>query len=410
MDLGKIIIFVCLVSLVISTKVRYDGHSVIKVHIKTPAELKRLQQLLPVDVDIWSHDSNLVIGENHIRVHPELFRTINQSGFQHESWIQDVQQWIEMEDNGTRNARDDSWYQNYKTYDEFVTRLRTLASTFSNIATFIPSIGKSVQGRDIPAILVGNSKPTKKIFWVGGQHAREWIAPATVMYLTEQLLEEYTKGDTVTRSLVTNLQFIIIPLCNPDGYVYAWSTDRLWRKNRRANTGGSYGVDLNRNWDIKWGGSGASGNPASDTYYGTAPFSEPETKAVSDYFKSYNTDKKIVSAIDFHAYGQLILRPYGWSNSLCPDETVLKNYGANMQSQIKSKYGTAYDNLRAVELYVTTGSGDDWFYSQQVLGVYTLELRDKGSYGFKLPANQIIPVGVETWAGVKPFVKAITGL
>lgn len=84
---------------------------------------------------------------------------------------------------------------------------------------------------------------------------REWIGPASVMYMVEQLLEEYTKGDTVTRSLVTNLQFIIVPIANPDGYVYSWATDRLWRrKNRRANAGGSYGVDLNRNWDANWGG------------------------------------------------------------------------------------------------------------------------------------------------------------
>jgi hypothetical protein len=38
--------------------------------------------------------------------------------------------------------------------------------------------------------------------------------------------------------------------------------------------------------DDHWGGEGSSGTPTSDTYRGTAPFSEPESKAVSDYAKA----------------------------------------------------------------------------------------------------------------------------
>jgi len=39
---------------------------------------------------------------------------------------------------------------------------------------------------------------------------------------------------------------------NPDGLAYTWSTDNMWRKNRNRNPGGSYGVDLNRNYPIGW--------------------------------------------------------------------------------------------------------------------------------------------------------------
>jgi hypothetical protein len=46
---------------------------------------------------------------------------------------------------------------------------------------------------------------------------------------------------------------------------------------------GCEGVDLNRNWDWHWGGVGASRDPCSDTYAGSRAFSEPETRAVSDF-------------------------------------------------------------------------------------------------------------------------------
>ena len=45
-------------------------------------------------------------------------------------------------------------------------------------------------------------------------------------------------------------------------YEYSHTNYRLWRKNRRINSGNSCkGVDLNRNWGYQWGGAGASTNP-----------------------------------------------------------------------------------------------------------------------------------------------------
>ena len=32
---------------------------------------------------------------------------------------------------------------------------------------------------------------------------------------------------------------------------------------------------------------------------------------------------------------------------------------------------------------------------------YTIELRDRGHFGFMLPANYVVPVGQELWAGVR---------
>jgi len=224
------------------------------------------------------------------------------------------------------------------------------------------------------------------------------VGPATTLYVTEKILSLY-KNDSGIANIVDKINFFIVPVVNPDGYLYTWSTNRLWRKNRRANTGGSFGVDLNRNWDDHWCGQGSSSNPTSDTYCGTAPFSEPETKAVSDFLKA---NGPFDAFIDFHAYGQLILRPYGWTNNLSPDEAELKLVGDTIRSTILAQSGKAYTSQRAVQLYITTGASDDWAYGAKVAKlVYCIELRDTGSAGFQLPANQIIPTGEENYAGVK---------
>lgn len=54
---------------------------------------------------------------------------------------------------------------------------------------------------------------------------------------------------------------------------------------------------------------GASSSPCSETHAGSAPFSEPEMKSLSEYIKTV-ADKFYVY-ISFHSYSQLLLFPYG---------------------------------------------------------------------------------------------------
>jgi len=265
---------------------------------------------------------------------------------------------------------------------------------------------KTLEGKDIPAIRIsGQSNPDpKRIFFSGCQHAREWIAPATVMYIINELLTKYGVDDSVTK-IVDEVEFTIVPLINADGYEYSWKTDRLWRKNRRRNSDGSYGVDLNRNWSYKWGGAGSSSNPRSETYRGTAPFSEPESTVVSNLVTSLLPN--IWAAIDFHCYSQLVLRPYGWTTSNCPDEASLKTLGDGVRDAIKTVHNKVYVSQRAADLYLASGGASDWYYSTGIWGSYTIELRDTGKYGFLLPPQEIIPTGQEIFHSMKYFVKHV---
>jgi hypothetical protein len=126
---------------------------------------------------------------------------------------------------------------------------------------------------------------------------------------------------------------------------------RFWRKNRRKNPGGSFGVDLNRNWDDHWSEYGASSYEFSNTYHGPSPFSEPETKAVSDFILSKNNR---VAGIDFHSYSQLILRSWGYKWDDSPNEVVLKELGAAMADAVSLTF-TKIINRFTIRLKRCTG-------------------------------------------------------
>jgi len=396
----------------VESKVTYNGHKVLSVNVDSQDKLQLLKNILVAtgDQDIWTNDGELSKGDNHIRV-KNTTETLLRLHLDCKVFIEDVQNLIDSVDQQRAAVKDGAFFDDYRRYAEIVAELKSLAAKYPTLTRFTASIGKSIESRDIPAIRVSatgfNNSTVKRIFFQGGQHAREWIGPATVMYQTVKLLENYGKDATVT-SLLDNLEFVIVPLSNPDGYEFAFTGDRLWRKNRRRNTGGSFGVDLNRNWNDHWGGGGSSSTPTSDTYRGTSAFSEPESLAISNYISSFNLQNNILGAIDFHSYSQLVLRPYGWTSANSPDERALKIIGDGVSYEIARNSGKQYTSQKSIDLYITTGTASDWYYGAEgIWAAYTIELRDTGQYGFVLPPAQIVPTGEEIWASMKYFTKIV---
>jgi len=224
------------------------------------------------------------------------------------------------------------------------------------------------------------------------------------MYILNQLVTLYGVDPSVT-ALLDATQIFIVPTANPDGYVFTWTTTRLWRKNRRLNTGGSYGVDLNRNYNDHWGQEGASHVPTSDTYCGTGPFSEPESRAISGFVRD---NGPFSGAVDYHSYSQLIMWPYGWTTTPAPTDPLLRSIGSAWRAAILAVNGVPYTPQPANQLYFTSGGARDFYYSEFNIPLsFTIELRDTGTYGFVLPPVQIVPTGQENWAGFKYFLQAI---
>lgn len=197
-------------------------------------------------------------------------------------------------------------------------------------------------------------------------------------------------------------------MANPDGYEYTWTNDRMWRKNRRNNEGSCEGVDLNRNWDAHWG-VGASTKPCSDVYQGPSSFSEPETKVLSDEMTRLNNARKLDLVLAVHSYGQVVLYPYGWTTNPAPDTEEMIKKATIFVNAAKTHVGTTYTVTNSAGgFYYAAGATDDW--AKEKLGVkyvYTLELRDKGTFGFSLPANQIKSTADEVWKGLDMMLEAI---
>jgi hypothetical protein len=290
-------------------------------------------------------------------------------------------------DNPTPPAQDAGLYH---TFSEVAVEMQALAAQYSNIAK-VESIGRSVQGRDLWAIKITDNisqdESEPAVVFLGCHHAREWISVDVPFLLAKYLLEHYASEPGIA-TRVNASEIWIAPMVNPDGHQYSVTNDRLWRKNRRNNGDGTYGVDLNRNYGYGWGGSGSSGDTYSEIYRGPAPFSEPETQAVRDLLLA----KRPKALITYHNFSQLVLYPWGYTYDPAPDEASLRAQAVAMADQIRSVHSVSYTPEQGSDLYLASGETTDWLYGETGAAAFTIELRPRGSSpGFELPESQIAP-------------------
>ncbi|KYN09226.1 PREDICTED: carboxypeptidase B-like [Trachymyrmex cornetzi] len=291
-------------------------------------------------------------------------------------------------------------WTSYHDINDIYGYLDYLANTYPDVCS-VQSIGNSIEGQPLKVLRISNGKTenTPAIWIDGGIHAREWISPAAVTYVIDNLVEN---------SDVLQTDYYILPVANPDGYRYTFLYDRLWRKNRRKGTVCS-GVDLNRNFGYRWGGKGTSSNMCYETYRGSKAFSEPETNAIRNFFE--NSLANFKAYISFHSYGQYILYPWGYDQRLPPDYRDLDAAGLEAARYMKYEGGdnTEYTvGNSAITLYPAAGGSDDWAKALlKIKYAYTIELRDTGRHGFLLPPQYIIPTAKEALAAVKVITGTI---
>jgi len=373
--------------------VRYDNYKVVRVHVDGG---QQIGQIHSVGGRLMSEAEGL--GFVDYLVPPESVAAFAALGLTYKVLNDNVQKDIDAERERLARApavdsRDPAWFNDYKDLDAVNAKLNAMVADRPDLAQLL-DLGMTLQNRHIYGIRIsgpGADKPA--LLFDGCHHAREWITVMVPMWIADKLVYTYDTDPNV-RALVNAVEFFIIPVVNPDGYVYSWTNDRLWRKNRRPPPPGynCYGVDDNRNYSVGW--DNGEWYPCSDTYNGTSAFSEPETAAMRDFALAH---PQIVAYQSYHSYGQLFMSPWGYTDALPPDNDLFMAVDEASADVIQAVHNVQYDyGSIYTTIYPADGVSPDWYYGVAGAFAFTTELRDTGT--FELPADQIVPTCEENFA------------
>ncbi len=287
----------------------------------------------------------------------------------------------------------------YRSFDDPVRGVRAFLdsiATANPTRAHVEDIGTSIEGRPLLALKIGaadDSPSRPNVLFMATYHAREWAATEMALRLIKHLVVNRSER---TDSLVANRDIWILPVANPDGYQYTFTADRFWRKNRRRNSNGTFGVDLNRNHAFKWGldNVGSSPNPASEVYRGSAPESEPEIRAISAFHEAHPP----VLSVSYHTFTGLILYPPGHEFGKLPDDLGIFRAlaGTDVQPAVRDRLpGSNRDHYHPApgwNLYPTNGEYTDWAYAEHGSIAFTPELSSgfefERFYGFDFPDDE----------------------
>jgi len=347
------LIMVILISLFLSSAVLTASPVYMQTKVFYDSESKEME-LRSLGLDIVETGDDYFV----IVTTPGEFEKIQSLGFPTEVIHDDLTKFY-------RNRMDqDKDMGGYMTLSEINDSIDAIIAAFPDIISSKVSIGQTIEGRDQWAFKISDNpnvdEDEPEVLFTSAIHAREVITPLVIFTFIDHLTSNYAT-DPVIQDLVDNREIWIVPVVNPDGYyhneVIAPGGGGLWRKNRRDNGDGTFGVDLNRNYGYEWGYNdfGSSGDPSSLTYRGTAPFSEPEAQNMRDFHIAH----EFQIAVYFHSYSNILYTAWGYNNSYNPDWDIC---------------GLMMDSITVLNGYANglgqagiNGCTDDWVYGEQTL-------------------------------------------
>ncbi|XP_047579425.1 carboxypeptidase B2 isoform X1 [Lutra lutra] len=342
---------------------------------------------------------------NHVKAH------LHDSTIQFSILVEEVKDLIQQQTlNDTITPRTfSSYYERYHPLNEIYFWMEIITENYPDMVEKI-HIGSSYEKYPLYILKVSRKERTaKNAIWIDcGIHAREWISPAFCLWFIDHVTQSKGKKTPYTY-LLRHVDFYVMPVVNVDGYDFTWKKNRMWRKNRSFHENNRcIGTDLNRNFASKhWCGEGASSFSCSETYCGLYPESEPEVKAMANFLrKNINHIKAYIS---MHSYSQHIVFPYSYNRSKSKDHEELSLVASeaaraieNIDKNIRYTHGSGSETF-----YLAPGGSDDWIYDLGIKYSFTIELRDKGKYGFLLPESYIRPTCTEALAAISKIVEHV---
>ncbi len=291
--------------------------------------------------------------------------------------------------------------------------LRTISNTYPTLTQLI-DIGDAYlatqpgqHDRDIWVLRITNENPAygdiankPAFFLFANIHAREVAIPELairyIKYLTQGYKGEggYGRDPDATWLVDHNVVYVLVSQ-NPDGHYINEQNTSLYRRKNLHPYGNcpdpnDYGVDLNRNHSFFWNRGGVSIDPCYETYLGPSKGSEPETQAFEAFFATVvhdqngqNDDYTIAPAspitttgifISLHSYSDLVLWPWGHTYSPAPNSLQLQTIGR------KLAYFNDLTPQQASQLYITSGTTDEFTYGKYGIASFTFEVGPSSGY------------------------------
>ncbi|KAM6301865.1 carboxypeptidase A1-like [Podargus strigoides] len=395
----------------------FVGHQVLRIVPANDEELQKVQELQDLEelqLDFWlaprgpGYPVDVRVPFSSLQ---SLKAHLESNGISYSIMIEDVQALVddermEMSRSSRRRLPLSTTTFDYTTYhslDEIYAYMDLLVAENPNLVSKL-EIGQSTENRPIYVLKFSKGGTNRPAVWIDtGIHSREWVTQASGVWFAKKIVTDH-ENDEGLASILDTMDIFLEIVTNPDGFAFTQTQNRMWRKTRSRHSGSiCTGVDPNRNWDAGFGGSGASGNPCSETYHGPYANSEPEVKAIVDFVKNHGNIKAFIS---IHSYSQLLLYPYGYTTTPVPDQKELHEISEKAVKALSSLYGTNYKYGSIITtIYKASGGTIDWTYNQGIKYSFTFELRDTGRYGFLLPATQIVPTAQETWLALKVIME-----
>ena len=353
-----------------------SGWQIVRITYPERADLDRLASQL----DVWE-------------VHPETNAVVARVGPAEIAWLLSEGYTVRVDvlRSQTSLSPDAACY---RTVSQLYADEDVFASTYPTLTQVI-TIGTSYEGRPLRVLKLTNNdhavsdKP--RFFLMANIHGREFITPETAMQFTRLLLEGYGRDPDATW-LLDWREMDVLVTANPDGHAHNETTFTMWRKNANPEnqfactqdpySGDGYGTDLNRNSSFSWGGAGSSDQSCYQTFRGKSPASDLETQVIQNYVTSLFPDQRgplVTDAapltttgilVSLHSYSNLVLWPWGYTSALTPNDAQLRQLGIRLASY------NGYTPQPANELYLASGTTDDWSYGTLGIASYTFEMGD----------------------------------
>jgi len=295
--------------------------------------------------------------------------------------------------------------QQYTSYPECVDFFKQAQKTNPNLFK-VESIGQTYEDRDIIAVTITNNVKTNKdkpaLLYTGTIHAREWIGIELSLSFAKYILE-HIDYDPQLNEILDRTTLYMVPCANPDGFEYSRNHFAFWRKNRRRNEDGSFGVDLNRNFEV---GFEKNNIMTSNVYSGPHPFSEPETIALRDFALQH---PNITIALDYHSQGNVFFPAHNFKHEDAQNAIDLNLLAGNMAEEIRKESTREYGiHMGKPPTHLISGSGREFYYSQGALAlVAEVGTRNISDYQENMSQNieENIPALIYALSEVKNYTK-----